>query len=365
MTARTGQSKAPRSVGEAVVDMVTPAGDTDAFARGLVYLLERPGSNTAACRTRTERVFAKPVVSAQYVALYEDILRGTADSAPNPYKHRNRASPKLSGPVRTPSWRRTRHRPAAAGPFLANGVRAACLFLHHRQRLRGFFRGIPAARPAWSSHRRTVPATAAMLPMGTSNPLHAQTFHPENRKDARKFLGLNQERPIILFGHASNSWLKGSDILASALNIMGPKRPFDVITFGNSSHESSKFSDKHFGLINDDEILRKLYCASNVFVTPARQEAFGRANTEAMACGTPVVAFSGSGPDDIIIHKKTGYLAQYLNAHDLAAGIRDMIESNEAISNNCVNQVRKKFSARRVAQGYIDLYNEKIISSRI
>jgi glycosyltransferase involved in cell wall biosynthesis len=56
-------------------------------------------------------------------------------------------------------------------------------------------------------------------------------------------------------------------------------------------------------------------------VMPSLQEAFGKTLIEAMACGTPVVAFGGGGPDDIIDHRIDGYLAQPGDPADLAAGI--------------------------------------------
>ena len=54
---------------------------------------------------------------------------------------------------------------------------------------------------------------------------------------------------------------------------------------------------------------------------PSRQEAFGQTASEALASGTPVVAFDATGPSDIVDHKKTGYLAQPFDSSDLARGI--------------------------------------------
>ena len=42
---------------------------------------------------------------------------------------------------------------------------------------------------------------------------------------------------------------------------------------------------------------------------------------EAMACGTPVIAFNTGGVPELIEHMKTGYVAKYKNSDDLANGV--------------------------------------------
>ena len=53
-------------------------------------------------------------------------------------------------------------------------------------------------------------------------------------------------------------------------------------------------------------------------IVPSKLETFGQTATEAMACGTPVVAFNNTGLSDIVEHKKNGYLAELLDINDLA-----------------------------------------------
>src|SRR3546814_10586979 len=75
------------------------------------------------------------------------------------------------------------------------------------------------------------------------------------------------------------------------------------------------------GHIDDDERPAARYTAADVMIKPSLQEAFGKTLIEAMACGTPVVAFDSGGPGEIVLHKETGYLARPFDSDDLARGI--------------------------------------------
>ncbi|MEG3066598.1 glycosyltransferase [Acetomicrobium sp.] len=73
----------------------------------------------------------------------------------------------------------------------------------------------------------------------------------------------------------------------------------------------------NFGFLQDLISLRLLYSAADIFVAPSLMEAFGKTIAEAMACGTPVVAFDANGPKDIIDHEINGYLAKPFEPEDL------------------------------------------------
>lgn len=88
------------------------------------------------------------------------------------------------------------------------------------------------------------------------------------------------------------------------------------------------------------------------------QEAFGQTASEAMSCGTPVVAFRHTGLLDIINHKKNGYLAKPGDASDLAKGINWILhnEKYDELCLNARNKVLRVFDSEVVAKKYIELY---------
>ena len=81
--------------------------------------------------------------------------------------------------------------------------------------------------------------------------------------------------------------------------------------------------------------------------------------TEAIFCGTPVVGFSNTGLDDIIIHKKNGWLANNFSPMHLAEGI-EFIYNSKLDRNSVRNTVRKKFSYETISQQYISVYKKSL-----
>ena len=76
-------------------------------------------------------------------------------------------------------------------------------------------------------------------------------------------------------------------------------------------------------------------------------EAFGKTIAEAQSCGTPVVCFKDTGPEDIIEHLKTGYVAQNKDEKDLLRGLIYCLATTfniEYIRNRCIAQFDIKLS---------------------
>ena len=95
-------------------------------------------------------------------------------------------------------------------------------------------------------------------------------------------------------------------------------------------------------------------------VVPSSQEVFGQTASEAMACGTPVVAYRTSGLLDIVDHKVNGYMADYKSKVDLANGIKWCLfeADSKALSENARQKVLDKFTEEIVIQKHIKLYQE-------
>jgi len=76
---------------------------------------------------------------------------------------------------------------------------------------------------------------------------------------------------------------------------------------------SQRYPDVNFVGMKKGKELAKYYANADVFVFPSKWETFGLVMIEAMACGTPVVAYPEPGPLDVVDVGKTGYLSYNLH----------------------------------------------------
>lgn len=165
-----------------------------------------------------------------------------------------------------------------------------------------------------------------------ANILDESVFKKIDKNIARDILNLEEGKKYILFGaiRAVNDSRKGWDLLRLSLNQLNKDYPelednTEILVFGASHSENINelpYKTIFMGKINDEISLSLIYNAADLFVGPSREEAFGQTFNESIFCGTPVVAFRNTGAEDIIKHKKNGYLAENTNIFDLAEGIK-------------------------------------------
>jgi hypothetical protein len=97
---------------------------------------------------------------------------------------------------------------------------------------------------------------------------------------------------------------------------------------------------------------RDLYEQARCLVIPLRwDEPFGLVLAEAMACGTPVVAFRRGAAPELIVDGETGFLV------DDVDGMVEAVKRIHDISPlRCRSHVRKNFGPEQMAEGYLEIY---------
>lgn len=201
------------------------------------------------------------------------------------------------------------------------------------------------------------------------NGLDIQIFKPIDKKMARNIFSLPQDKKLVLFGaiDSTSDRNKGFHLLLPALQMLSEKGWRDraeLIVFGSREPENTSdfgMKARYMGKLNDEISLAILYSAADIFVLPSIQESFGQTASEAMACGTPVVAFGSTGPLDIVNHQQNGYLAEPYKPEDLARGIAWAMEDGErwkALSMRAREKAEKEFELTLVARRYRKLYEE-------
>lgn len=197
------------------------------------------------------------------------------------------------------------------------------------------------------------------------NPIDTRIYRPIQKSLAREMLHIHTPKKIISFGAigATSTPRKGFNELKAALDCLPQnlKDKCELLVFGSSEGQNLQDIPTHYvGTLHDDIALALLYSASDVFIMPSHLESFGQTALEALACGTPVVAFNTSGLKDIITHKHNGYLAKCYDTNDLARGIEWILSLEtakyEALARNARSSAIKAFESSKVAHAYIDTY---------
>lgn len=80
-------------------------------------------------------------------------------------------------------------------------------------------------------------------------------------------------------------------------------------------------------------------------------EPFGLVMIEALACGTPVIAFRGGSVDEVIDHETTGFVVENLEEAIGAAAQVDALDRRA-----CRESFEDRFTVERMAADYLDLY---------
>ena len=206
--------------------------------------------------------------------------------------------------------------------------------------------------------------------------LSLKAYAPVDRATARSILSLPQDKKLVLFGamHSTTDPNKGFQFLHPAVQHLARTalgRKAEVVVFGASRPEQAPdfgVPSHYLGRLYDDISLAVLYSAADVMVVPSIRESFGQTASEAMACGTPVVAFGATGLLDIVEHQHNGYLARPYDPLDLAEGIAWVLSRDEANARTLANNARKtavsRFSIEAMTSSYIALFRDVLRPSR-
>lgn len=207
------------------------------------------------------------------------------------------------------------------------------------------------------------------------NCLDVNAFRPLNEKEIsprwRNFQEKRFEKPFVLYGamNAATDKRKGFSNLLSALHLLeqqGYGEDFELVVFGAEASELGMDVNvpiHYVGYVGNTQELASLYNLADVMVVPSLTEVFGQTASEALACGTPVVAFQCTGIQEVVVHKADGYLAQPYSSEDLAEGILWCLSNNtdNRLGKAGRERVIKEYGFEAVCRQYKDLYESVLI----
>lgn len=182
---------------------------------------------------------------------------------------------------------------------------------------------------------RMSPSRIEIVPPGVQHAF----FAPGDRRGARTALGLDAERPMLLFVGRIQP-LKGLDVAVGALAGSRHRNAELVVVGGPSGVDGHAELNRVLALADTlgvrdrirlvepqpHHLLTTWYRAADVVLVPSRSESFGLVALEAAACGIPVVASAVGGLRTLVRPGRTGLLVADRQPSSFAAAVDQILD---------------------------------------
>jgi glycosyltransferase involved in cell wall biosynthesis len=220
-----------------------------------------------------------------------------------------------------------------------------------------------------------------------SNGIDLSIFRPADMQTVRAALGLPQDWNVVVFAAngVSRNIFKDYSVMRAAVAQVAErsrKRRLLFIGLGEDAPPQSlgEAQIRFIPYQSDPVAVARYYQAADIYIHAARAEAWGLTITEALACGTPVVATAVGGiPEQIRgftlsnsrnrqgnklqSERATGILVPKSDARGMAVAIERLLDDDEwrrQMGESAARDARERFDFQWQVDGYLDWYKELV-----
>lgn len=192
----------------------------------------------------------------------------------------------------------------------------------------------------------------------------------------KKSIGLDNSIAFLFVGRM-NDPRKNLQLLLRAFEIMSKNfnKSVKLILVGAGDHLQIKEIAGSLGIKEnlillgyvDDGVLKKCYCACDVFVSPSLLEGFGLTILEAMAAGKPIIAFKVGAIPEIVRDNFNGKVIDKQNPKELSDAMTffaDNLGLAKKIGSRNRKYVAEKFSWEKAARMTERIYQELLSDAK-
>jgi glycosyltransferase involved in cell wall biosynthesis len=206
----------------------------------------------------------------------------------------------------------------------------------------------------WKHHR------VEIIPNGV--PLNI--FHPTKRALSRQMLGLTAPGLVLLVAAQDlREPRKGVKLLLQALALV-KHRPLTILSMGEGelSFKEDGVSYHPLGRVEDDRTKVLAYNAADALAHPAPVDNLPNVVMEALACGTPAIGFKVGGVPEMILPRKSGWLAENVGVESLAItldlALRELKEGMD-LRSACRRTAETEYALELQANRYLALFEQQ------
>jgi glycosyltransferase involved in cell wall biosynthesis len=216
------------------------------------------------------------------------------------------------------------------------------------------------------------------------NGVELAVFHPADRKAIREALGIPQDARVLLFtaNHIRRNIWKDYQTMRAAVALVADRlggRSLLFVALGEEApaERIGRTEVRFVAYQEAPKVVATYYQAADVYMHAARAEAWGLTITEALACGTPVVATAVGGiPEQVkgLEHRAesacypiygpaqaTGMLVRSGDAEGMATAIELLLRNDPLrlqMAQNAATDASQRFDLNRQADEYLAWYRE-------
>lgn len=210
-------------------------------------------------------------------------------------------------------------------------------------------------------------AEAKVIPNGVDTSI----FHPANKQEVRKALGLPLNEPIILFvaNSVKSNIFKDYESLEKAMDMIGINHssPVHFIALGEGGPAETKgvVTVHHVPRMTDAALIAKYYQAADMYVHATKADTFPTTILEAMASGLPVVASDVGGIPEQVDSGITGLLVPMGSPQAFAEAIALLLsrpQLRQTMGEAGLEKVRRIYTLEMQIDNYLNWY-QKILAS--
>ncbi|WP_281614275.1 glycosyltransferase [Flammeovirga sp. SubArs3] len=194
------------------------------------------------------------------------------------------------------------------------------------------------------------------------NVIDSDTFDIISREEARRELGIPNDKKILLFVSESiKNRRKGGQILLDAIKNIKNIDDVNVVIIGEVDNDLFKSENFYkLGRIYDPQKMCLAYNSADLYIMPSREDNLPNVILESHSCGTPVMAFSIGGITEMV-NNENGYLLGSPSSDTLQKGIEDWMKVPIEFDRMKIrSNVLKEFNTKETAKRFFTLLEHKL-----